>query len=90
MTPEDVTDNRDAQQFELQQDGHLALLSYNRQPDSIVLVHTEVPPELRGRRVGTTLVQGALKIVNAERLRVVPACSFVRAYLGKHPEEKER
>jgi predicted GNAT family acetyltransferase len=50
------------------------------------LVHTEVPPALRGRHLGDTLVKAAFDHARAERLRVVAVCPFVRAYLRKHPE----
>jgi predicted GNAT family acetyltransferase len=48
-------------------------------------VHTEVPEELRGRRVGDTLVKAALEAGRAAGLRIVAVCPFVRAYLRKHP-----
>jgi uncharacterized protein len=80
-----VTDNRDALRFELVQDGHIAFLTYERRPDALVLVHTEVPPALRGNNLGAVLVKAALDNARAEGLRIVPHCPFARAYLRKHP-----
>jgi hypothetical protein len=45
------------------------------------LIHTEVPPALRGRHLGDTLVKAALEAGRAAGLRIVVVCPFVRAYL---------
>ena len=80
-----VIDNRDAQQFQLVVDDHTAFLSYERTPNSLVLVHTEVPPALRGRHLGDALAKAAIDAAHAAKLRVVAVCPFVKAYLQKHP-----
>jgi predicted GNAT family acetyltransferase len=79
-----VTDNREASQFELVIDGHTATLAYERTPRSLVLVHTEVPPALRGRHLADALAKAAVDAAHAEGLRVVAVCPFVKAYLRKH------
>jgi hypothetical protein len=81
----EVSDNRALSRFELIVDGHTAFLAYERTSDSLTLIHTEVPPELRGRHLGETLVEGALQIARSEGLRVSVVCPFARAYLRKHP-----
>ena len=81
-----VTDNRAASQFELVVDGQTAVLTYERTPTSLVLVHTEVPPSLRGRHLGDALAKTAIDVAHAERLQLVVVCPFVRAYLRKHPD----
>src|SRR6266699_703854 len=52
-----VADNRAASRFELVKNGQLAFLSYERKPDVMLFVHTEVPPSLRGHHVGERLVK---------------------------------
>ncbi len=86
MTDAEVRDNRALSRFELERDVRIAFLVYHRQPDAVVLVHTEVPPELRGHHVGDALVRGALAAIEAEGLRMVPVCPFVQAYLRRHPQ----
>jgi hypothetical protein len=81
----EVSDNRALSRFELIVDGHTAFLAYERTSDSLTLIHTEVPPELRGRHLGETLVEGALHIARSEGLRVSVVCPFARAYLRRHP-----
>lgn len=82
----DVIDNRPHHRFELEVDGHVARSFYELADGVITFVHTEVPPELGGRGIGSLLVQGALEKVRAEGLRVVPQCPFVKAWIDKHPE----
>ena len=81
-----VRNNTELNRFELDVDGHTAFVYYRMEPGIITLVHTEVPPELGGRGVGSTLVRGVLEAVRALGLKVVPRCPFVSAFMGKHPE----
>ena len=81
-----VHDNAARKRFELEADGHTAYLYYRLEPGVITLVHTEVPPELGGRGVGSALVRGVLEAIRARGLKLVPKCPFVAGYMGKHPE----
>jgi predicted GNAT family acetyltransferase len=81
-----VVDNREAHRFELVVDGKTAVLAYERTPTSLVLVHTQVPPSLRGRRLADTLAKAGIESAHAEGLQVVAKCHFVKAYLRKHPQ----
>ncbi|HJU30764.1 MAG TPA: GNAT family N-acetyltransferase [Hyphomicrobiaceae bacterium] len=81
-----VHDNADKSRYELEVDGHLAIAVYRLAPGVITFVHTEVPPELGGKGVGSALVKGALEDVRRRGLKVVVRCSFVRGYMTKHPE----
>jgi predicted GNAT family acetyltransferase len=81
-----VVDNREAQRFEILIDAKTAVLEYERTPTSLVLVHTQVPPSLRGRHIADTLAKAGLEAAHAEGLQVVAKCHFVKAYLRKHPQ----
>ncbi len=81
-----VRDDPAQHRFALEADGHTAFLYYQLAPGVITLVHTEVPPELGGRGVGSTLVRGALAAIRVKGLKVIAKCPFVAAYMGKHPE----
>src|SRR5215467_5846961 len=76
-----VVDNRERSRFEISAEGGTAFLIYRRDPGSMTLVHTEVPEDLRGRRLGTALVEHALEIARSERRRTIVECPFARAYL---------
>ncbi|HTM04328.1 MAG TPA: GNAT family N-acetyltransferase [Vicinamibacterales bacterium] len=82
-----VVDHVEAQQFEVTVDGEVGFLQYERRPGSLVLMHTEVPPALRGRQLGDLLAETAIDRAHAEGLQLVVVCPFVRAYLRKHPEK---
>jgi predicted GNAT family acetyltransferase len=80
----DVTDNTAQSRFELNVDGHVAYLEYERTPNTLTLLHTEVPPEIRGRHIADRLVEAALAIGRSEGRRLVVICPFARAYLRRH------
>lgn len=82
----DVTDNRGESRFELPTDAGPAIAAYTLDGDTITFTHTVVPDEAEGHGVGDRLIAGALADVRARGLTVVPQCSFVRAYLARHPD----
>lgn len=82
----DVIDNKSEQRFELSVEGHLAAAYYQRRGTVITFEHTEVPPELGGKGVGSRLVKGALDLVRAEGLKVVAECPFVKGWIDKHSD----
>jgi uncharacterized protein len=84
--PNTVRNNTELQRFELDADGHTAVAYYHVSPGVITFSHTEVPQELSGRGIGSTLARGALEIVRAQGLKVVAKCPFISAYMAKHPE----
>ena len=85
----DVINNRQQHRFELEVEGHVAKSFYKLEPGVITFIHTEVPPELGGRGIGSILIKGALDQVRAEGLKVVPLCPFVKAWIGKNPGYKD-
>jgi uncharacterized protein len=83
-----VSDNAAQSRFELKVDGHVAYLEYERTPNTLTLIHTEVPIEIRGRHIGDRLVEAALAIGRSEGRRLVVVCPFARAYLRRHQQTK--
>jgi len=83
-----VTDNHEAHRFELTVAGETAVLNYERTGSSMVLVHTEVPPAVRGRHLADALAKAAIDRAHAEGLRVMAACPFVKAYMRRHPDSQ--
>jgi len=84
-----VTHNEEARRFELLVDGQRGLLTYRRFPDRIVFDHTEVPKPLEGQGLAAKLSAVALDFARANRLRVIPVCPYVSAFIRKHPEYQD-
>lgn len=81
-----VRDNKAEQRFELGAGDHLAVANYRLAPGVMTFTHTEVPEELQGRGIASKLIRGALEGARAQGVKVVSRCSFVSAYLQRHPE----
>jgi len=81
-----VRHNRAESRFESGAEGALALVEYERRGSELVLTHTFVPPALRGRGLAEPLVRAALEHARAEKLRVVPACSYAATFIERHAE----
>ena len=75
-----------AGRFEAEVDGLRCLCAYHLVDGVMWLTHTEVPPALEGRGIAAALVAAALAHARAQGWKVRPACSYVRAYMRRHPE----
>lgn len=85
----EVQDNATDGQFEVRTDGGTAFIAYHREGDAISLDHTEVPPALEGRGIGSALVKGTLDLARKRGDKILPRCSFVAAYIERHPEYRD-
>ena len=75
-----------AGRYELDTDHGRAIAVYRQQGNSRVFTHTEVPPADEGKGIGAALVRAALDDTRAHGFKIVPACSFVVAFVRRHPE----
>lgn len=73
--------------FKIEREGQLSLLEYEMNGhESIALLHTEVPPVLRGQGIAMELVQMAFDYAKENNLKVEIICPVVYTFLKKHPE----
>jgi predicted GNAT family acetyltransferase len=79
-------DNETANRFELDIDGAIAFVSYRKSPGAITLEHTEVPPELGGKGIGSKIARATLDAVRAQGRKLTVECEFIQGFMGKHPE----
>ncbi len=84
-----VRNNEQESRFEYEIDGSVAVAEYHRDGSRITFTHTEVPEALSGRGIGNTLVRGALDYARREKLRVIPQCAFVAAFIKKNTEYQD-
>jgi predicted GNAT family acetyltransferase len=82
----EVINNEDEQQYEVKLEGHTAMLVYEREGNTILLLHTEVPPTLEGHGIASKLARTALDNARTNGFNVVPLCPFVASYIRRHPE----
>lgn len=85
----EVRDNAAEERFELRTEQATAIIAYHREEDVLSLDHTEVPEALGGKGIGSALVKGALDIVRGRGEKILARCSFVAAYIERHPEYRE-
>jgi predicted GNAT family acetyltransferase len=85
-----VRHNAAERRYELDTEHGLAIAVYQERGDSLVFTHTEVPPADEGKGYASTLIRAALEDTHRRGLRIVPACSFVVAYVRRHPEFDDR
>jgi uncharacterized protein len=82
-----VTLDEPNHRYEIAVDGTvIGLIDFVRRGDVLDFHHTEVAPSYEGRGFGAHLVGRALDDVRARGLTVRPTCSFVRAYVRRHPD----
>jgi predicted GNAT family acetyltransferase len=87
-SPIQVRNNAAESRFEAEADGQLAVADYVVEGDRITFTHTFVPAALRGRGIAEKLVRAALDYARAEKRKVVPACSYVAAFVERHADYK--
>jgi len=63
-----------------------AVLDYERNEAIVTFTHTFVPGTLRGRGLAEVLVRSGLAWARQNGLRTEATCSYVTAFLQRHPE----
>lgn len=84
-----VVHRSEASRFEAEVGGRIAICAYRRSGDRLDLVHTEVPAAAQGRGIAAQLVRETLDWARREGLHVRPLCSYVAAYMQRHPETQD-
>jgi predicted GNAT family acetyltransferase len=84
--PHPVVRNDQAGRFEIRVADDVAVLAFHVRGTVLSLNHTEVPVSLRGKGLADVLAQTALEYARRQGMTVNPYCSFVAAYIQRHPE----
>ena len=83
----EITNNAAQNRYEIHLDGSLdGFAEYRLRGGRVIFTHTEIDPSSQGQGLGGKLARGALDDVRATGRTVVPLCSFIKAYIDKHPE----
>lgn len=90
MSDYKLIDNEAANQYEFHIGEYIPLIQYiKNNKGEIYLIHTEVPAELEGQGVGSSLVEKVLENIEQQGLRLIPLCPFVSGYIERHPEWRQ-
>lgn len=85
----DIRHNPVVPRFEATVDGHLCVAQYRIFGKVLMATHTGVPAALRGRGIAAELVRALLDHARTKGLKVRPDCSYVEAYMQRHPETQD-
>ena len=61
-------------------------LHYQRAGARIMITHTEVARDMREKGLAQLLVDASVQWARAEKLTIVPLCSYARAVLERTPD----
>ncbi|MEY4929840.1 MAG: hypothetical protein RI909_564 [Bacteroidota bacterium] len=65
----------------------LAEMTYSKAGENLIIIdHTEVSDDLRGKGAGKQLIQAAVIYVREKQLKILPLCPFAKAVFDKTPE----
>lgn len=67
-------------------DGYQAKVSYQKSGNILTIDHSSVPSELRGQGYAGIMMEAVLGKIEQEGFKVIPQCSYVVHYMGKHDE----
>ncbi|MEV4648180.1 GNAT family N-acetyltransferase [Saccharopolyspora sp. NPDC049357] len=82
-----ITDNPDADRFEIHVGGELAgFAEYKLKTGQISFTHTEIDDGFSGQGLASRLVRAALDEARGRGLAVLPFCPYVRGWIAKHPD----
>ena len=76
----------DQNRFEIRVDNLVAELTYTLHGDTITFMHTGVPSEMEGQGIGSKLARAGLDYARDNGFKIRSLCSFISAYLKRHPE----
>jgi predicted GNAT family acetyltransferase len=83
----DVVQDKPGNRFCVKRQGYEACLMYRLTGKELDLYHTYVPEAFRGRGMAEKLCKAAFEYAKANKLTVIPSCSYISdAYLKRHPE----
>jgi len=86
---QELVDNTAKSRYEFSAEGALSFIDYRRSPGVIALTHAEVPSQLEGRGIGSRMARAVLDAIRATGDKVLPQCSFVAAFIRRHPEYQD-
>lgn len=57
--------------------------------DKLIIDHTEVNPECKGKNVGKLMLMEIVKFARENSIKIIPLCPFAKSVFDKTPEIKD-
>ena len=71
-------------------DPTLAEMTYSKAGDNLIIIdHTEVGEELKGKGVGLQLVKAAVEFARNKKIKILPLCPFAKSVFDKKEELRD-
>jgi len=76
--------------FAVHFEGSTAVLDFKKVGEKVFdFRRTFVPPDLRGHGLAGKIVKTALGWAREQNVKIIPTCSYVKAYVDRHPDEQD-
>lgn len=78
-------------QLEARENGNMAgILTYSQEKTNhIIIHHTEVNPQFKGKGVGKSLFMDAIKFARENDLKIIPECTFAASMFEKNGDVRD-
>jgi predicted GNAT family acetyltransferase len=84
-----IKHNSYARRFDVEKDGHLAVLEHQTEGRQLIFTHAKVPDVLGEQGIGSLLARAGLDHARAQSLSDLPVHFFGGGYIQKHPEYQD-
>lgn len=84
-----IEHNGQTRRFTMPVQGHDCVLEYELDGQVMTITHTRVPDALAGQGLAGIITLHALEFARGMQWQVVPRCSYVAAYIKRHPEHAD-
>jgi len=85
----EVIHEKENDRFIIYSEGKESFIEYRLLENEIDLYHTYTDPGLRGKGLAALVVRAAFEFAKENKLKVVPTCSYVQAFVRRYDEYKE-
>ena len=87
MTIQHTNTNGKGSFFAGEENNRLAEMTYTMpSADKMIIEHTEVSDELKGKKVGYQLVHTAVEYARTNNIKIIPLCPFANSVFKKKAE----
>jgi len=85
----EVKHDKENERFVAEVKGDKAYLSYSISDNEINFYRTFTPPESRGKGIAKIVVEYAFNYAKENNLKVIPTCSYVKAFVERNDNYKD-